>query len=286
MGFIQYPSNRPASGDNDNALLRKLLSVALSTGQISQETYDRLTSMHADLALLLLAAQNGIPLRDGITSDTVYVRDGHASVMSVPFDFEIAHDGQYNGKAAVTYRILGRRTGFNSTSILQDVGEWLATSINAFPVLTGAEALEVVSSNIADDGSPGGTGAQMVRVTYIDTNDDLVTSPDIVLDGTTPVAAGFTAKAILWMEVTAVGSNTVAVGNVDLRAVSGSVIQERITAGGNKSLSARFRVPRNYTAFVPRWMASAISNPMDCRLRAKVSSSTRTPSKRLSASPR
>ena len=69
-------------------------------------------------------------------------------------------------KAARAYHMVGRRLGFNSTSVLQDVAEFLSTTIDTLPELTGAEDLEIVSSSAND--AAAGTGAQSVRVSYLD----------------------------------------------------------------------------------------------------------------------
>lgn len=189
--------------------------------------------------------------------------------------FEASRVGSIGGKTAKAFHILSRRAGFNSTSVLQDVAEFLGTGIDAMPELTGAENLEVVSSSTSD--TNGGTGAQAIRVTYIDTSDNLVTSANIVMNGTTPVALAFKAHQILWMEVSLVGSNTVAVGTILLRIAGAGATHEQITAGGNRSLSSHFMVPTGYTAYFVSWSASSIGNAsMDTRLRATVRNADRS----------
>lgn len=185
--------------------------------------------------------------------------------------------GNWYGHRALAFNIMGRRAGFTSTSVLNDVVEF-ANGTAAIPILTGVEPLELVSSSAQD--APAGSGIQSVRVTYIDATNNIVESAAIVLNGTTPVAAGFTAVEPLWMDSTAAGSggtgNTVAAGNIRLRVVSGSVECEQISAGGNKSLSGRFMVPTGYTAYIPYWNAHAINNDQDIRLRAQVTTLNRT----------
>lgn len=188
--------------------------------------------------------------------------------------FAAARLGLVNGHAAEVFHVMGRRAGFNSTSVLQDVGEFLATSIDALPELTGAESLEIVSSSAND--TAAGTGARTVRVGYIDTSNNLVVSADITLNGTTPVALAFKANFILWMETTTVGSNTVAAGNIILRIAAAGATQEQITAGGNRSLSARFMVPVGYHGYITGWGINAIGTTQDARLRATVRTRSRT----------
>lgn len=182
--------------------------------------------------------------------------------------------GQYRGKTAAVYNIMGRRAGFTSTSVLNDVVQF-ANGTAAIPILTGVEPLEVVSSSVNDTNTGPGTGANQVKVTYIDASNNLVQSAAISLDGTTAVAAGFTAIEPLWMNVSTVGTGTVAAGNIRLRVVSGSVECEQITAGGNMSLSGRFMIPTGYTGYVAYWSSHAINNDQDLRIRAQLDPTTR-----------
>ena len=204
---------------------------------------------------------------------------GSVSVSNFPVEasdpiFSAARTGLVDGKPAVAYHIQGRRAGFNSTSVLQDVAEFLGTSTDALPELTGVENLEVVSSSASD--TAAGTGARTIRITYLDTSNNLVTSADITLNGVTAVALAFHANFILWMEVTTVGSNNVSVGTVLLRIAGAGATQEQITAGGNRSLSNRFKVPAGYTGYISTWQVSSIgAATQDARLRGTVRTADR-----------
>jgi len=184
-------------------------------------------------------------------------------------EFAASRTGTVGGKTAYVFHVLGRRTGFNSTSVLQDAAEFLGTSINAMPELTGAENLEVVSASTND--TEAGTGARTIQVTYIDTGGNLVTSADIPLNGQTAVALGFKSIQIIWMVVTKVGSGEVSAGNVLLRIAGAGATHEQITAGGNRSMSSHFMVPAGYTAYLAEWHGSAVGTAtQDARLRATV----------------
>lgn len=187
----------------------------------------------------------------------------------------IQQTGKYLGHTGQVFIITGRRAGFTSPSVLNDVKEF-GNAVASIPTITTGDALEVISSSTDDDGSPAGTGVQTVKVTYIDASNNIVESANIVLNGTAAVAAGFTANEILWMETTAVGTGGVAAGNIRLRVVAGAVEAEQISLGGNKSLSARFMVPAGYTAYLTTWDGLAVNNDQDLRLRATVTSLTRT----------
>lgn len=188
---------------------------------------------------------------------------------------EVSINGKYLGKDARVYHVLGRRSGFTSTSVLNDIKEFDNSTANILE-LTGTEALEIVSTSAND--SSAGSAARTVKVTYISDTGVLTESANISLAGLTPVASGFVAKAILWMEVTSSGgdSSTVAAGNIVLRTVTGSFGVEQISSGGNKSLSAKFMVPTDYSAFITRWSVSAVNADQDARLRATVNTTDRS----------
>lgn len=207
--------------------------------------------------------------------------EAHDAIVNIPSitsetpTFSASQLGVVNGKAARVFHIIARRAGFNSTTVLQDVAEFLGTSINAMPELTGAESLEIVSSSGSD--AVDGTGTRSVKVTYIDSDYGLVTSSAISLSGTTPVAAGFTARQIISMEAFSVGTNTVSVGTIILRIVGPGATHEQITAGGNKSLSSHFMVPDGYSAYIAEWHVSATGTAtQDARLRATTQTGDRS----------
>ena len=215
-------------------------------------------------------------LEDPVTGELASIQDGHLSTLSVDFLFEIAHTGFSEERSALNWNLLGRRAGFNSTSVLQDLGEWLGTGgggIDLLPELNGTEALEVVSSS-AQDGVLG-TGTRTVSLLYLNTSYQFA-SQVITLNGTTPVSLGaLRARFIYWMEALTGGTSEVSAGNIDLRIAGAGAIHERITAGGNKSMTARFMVPDGYAAYTPQWNVGAIGNTQDFRLRATVSTSDR-----------
>ena len=289
--------NEYRHGDLDNTILRKILrrllsiaglvenltpTVVLEPGDIeigAVEIKDGTTDTRTKVATSAPgAADPGIVVRN-IPSGTQPV-SGSVSVSNFPATeivdpvYDAARTGFIAGKAAETFHVLGRRSGFNSTSVLQDVGEFLGTSIDALPELTGAENLEVVSSSASD--ATGQVGVRTIRIGYIDTSNNLVVSPDIAMNGTTPVALAFKANFILWMETTTSGTSPVAVGTILLRIAGAGATQEQITAGGNRSLSCRFMVPTGYTGYLVDWGVWAIATSQDVRLRATVRTRSRT----------
>lgn len=185
---------------------------------------------------------------------------------------EIQRTGKYLEKSANIYTICGRRKGFTSTTIPQDLYEYTgATSF--FSTVTSADALEIVSSD-ANDTNTAGTGVRTVIVTYINGSNNLVQSSPIALNGTTPVAAGFTANEIISMESASSGSLRVAQGNIRLRIVAGPIEIEQITAQTSKSKTGKFMVPTGYTGYLLHWNAQAINNDQDMLILAQRDSYT------------
>lgn len=279
MSCISRPNLCPASGDTENVLLQKILqslgsppplaaggatdAVILSSAATTAAT---LVTTQATTAALLLASNATIAAVAALASTATPVTNP---------GFQASLFEEVNGRDAVIFNIRGRRAGFNTINIIQDVGEFLGTTIDLFPELTGVEALQIVSSSASD--TAAGIGTRTVKVTYINTSNALVQSPDIVLNGTTAVPAGFFARAIMWMEATSGGTSEASVGNIILRIVGPGATHEQISIGENRSLSARFMVPAGFTGFIAYWQSSAFGGAtQDVRLRGTVDSFDRT----------
>lgn len=186
---------------------------------------------------------------------------------------QILLEGTFQGRDAKIFPVLGKRTAFQDTSGLYDLNEYMAAGTKLFTELAGTEAWEVVSSDAAD--AAAGTGTRTLKITYIDTSYALAYK-NVTMNGITPVAvADMSALMILGMEAKTGGSAEVGAGNIDLRLSGGGAVHERIAAGGNKSLSARFMVPDGYEAIVPRWDTHITGQSFDYRLRATVDTYTK-----------
>ena len=201
-----------------------------------------------------------IPSRSLRLSLTLGVGRRMASYES-PDGLEIAR-GNVPGVGGVT--IPGRKDTVGTTN-LEDLTQ---TGNTVMPRPAGTN-IEVISSSDADNGATA-TGALTVEIEYLDVNGD-EQRVILTLDGTTPINVGTAVHDIQWMHTVTVGSNTVAVGNIQLRDVAtGLVIYEQIAAGGNQSLTARYKIPNGKTGYIMGWHASAITQKMDFRLRADV----------------
>jgi len=188
---------------------------------------------------------------------------------------EIQMTGQYKGKTAYVFNLMGRRAGFTSTSAYNDIREFNASGGGATAVNTelSNNTLDIVSSSASDGGA--GIGALTVKVVYINNAGALLQSGVITLNGTTPVASVLTnVNAVLWMEVFTAGSNLTAVGNIILRISGGGATTEQISAGGNKSLSAKALIPTGYTGYISNFFASSQGAEQVVRIRAAKDSLT------------
>lgn len=197
---------------------------------------------------------------------------GEFNTHSMPIELVATLHGDIHGKTAYTIHVMGSRSqGWSSTSVLGDAAEYLDTSQPRINAVSTGTTYYLRSSSANDDGSPAGTGAQTVRIFYLDSSGNMQTRTD-TLNGTTPVYIGSGYSYFMWAEVAAVGSNTVSAGNITISSNAGgapavSEIVEYIAAGGNRSLSGRIKIPTGYTGYLIDWDCRAISNTMDVRLR-------------------
>lgn len=192
---------------------------------------------------------------------------------SLSSDIEIQRTGKYNGKTAYVFNILGRRSGFTSTSIFNDIKEY-DNGVANIPALSNS-TLDIISSSAND--TSAGTGVRTVKVVYVNNSNQLVESSAITLNGTTLVTSVLTGvNAVLWMETNTVGSGEVAAGNIRLRINGSTVEVEQISIGGNKSMSAFFMVPTGHTAHVKCLHGTAIGTNQDLRLRGTVNTLDRS----------
>lgn len=256
-------------GDREHALLRKILA------RTKQQIDD---SAQAAAVVLATAATTA--------AATVAAAAAAAAILAAvpavnPF-FLQGIDGVINGKIAKVFQIKGRRAGFAAINVFQDVAEFLALTTALLPELTGAESLELVSSSASD--TAAGTGTRTVRITYLDTSNVLVQSAPIALNGTTPVPVPFPISFIWWVESSSGGTNEVSAGNILLRIAGGGVTHDQISAGENRSLSCRLKVPIGFTAFIQTWHATSTGGAtQDVRLRATVNEADRTLSTRYAS---
>lgn len=193
-------------------------------------------------------------------------------VYSHPVEYEIQHSKALGGVPAALYHIMGSRTaGWANTTVFGDACEYLDTSQALMNTPSTSQTLYLVSTSAND--TAAGTGARTVRTVYLDATGVQKVRTD-TLNGTTPVNIGSGYAFIQWMEVASVGSAELASGNISITSINGAATVattfERVSAGGNRSLSGRYKVPSNCHGYLVHWDNSAISNSMDIRMRATV----------------
>ena len=177
-------------------------------------------------------------------------------------------------KKTLSFTIPGYRDGFSSTTALCDIAEFLTG--NTLPIPVGNESWEIVSNSASD--TTGGTGTRRVRIVYLD-NNWVQKTTEISLNGTTPVPVPNVANCrdIQWMHSVETGSNSSAVGDIDLRVAGGGTIHERISAGDNMSLTCQYTIPEGYIGLCWHWGFFRASNHFhDIQLRATCNRDDRT----------
>ncbi len=163
-----------------------------------------------------------------------------------------------------TRTIPGRKFGI-SNGALDDLTEIPGVLIAPEP---GGIQLEVVSTDAAD--GVGGTGIQTLELYYLDSN-GVETEEVITMNGLTPVnTTALDIDFVQWIHSAVVGSGGVAAGNISVRNTAGDTTYEYLVAGGNQSLSGRYKVPAGHTGYVTGWQCSGFTQRIDLRLRATV----------------
>ena len=117
------------------------------------------------------------------------------------------------------------------------------------PVIAGAD-IDVVSSSTDDDGSPAGTGANTIKVTYLDDDFNQATET-ITLNGTTEVEMteqniSFIQKA----EIMTSGTGLAAAGAITIADVTGGGVHAVIDAGSKESGNCTWKIPAGHTGYV------------------------------------
>ena len=207
-------------------------------------------------------------------------RPGQDGFADTP-QFLVSRKGLFNNKVAQNIHIMCRReSGWGSTSVLNDVAQYLDTSQNLLNAFNTATTYYIRSSNAADVLVGPGTGAQKVRIVYLDIsgNQQVI---EVSLNGTTAVAISSGISHIQWMEVSQLGTSEVSAGNITISSVTGAPtvaqIVEYIAAGGNRSMSGRYKIPNGFTGYIHKWTTRNVSTKeLDIRIRAKVFSDDNT----------
>lgn len=120
---------------------------------------------------------------------------------------------------------------------------------NVFPVIAGAD-IDVVSASTDDDGSPAGTGANTVKVTYLDSSFNQATET-ITMNGSTEVEmTDQTITFIQKAEVATTGTGLASAGAITIADVTGGGVHAVIDAGAAESGNCAWMVPAGHTGYI------------------------------------
>lgn len=176
---------------------------------------------------------------------------------------------------AQAMRGFGQRSSISTGVNGEDV--WPGTSVLIPTPADAGDAMEVVSSSTSD--TAAGTGTQALEVHYLDPSGNPQTTP-ATMNGTTPVAlTPIDVRFVQRVHSTAVGSNGVAVGDIDVRKISAPAdVYSRIAAGGNMSLVPHRMVPLGKVLVIYGWHATESQDRrVGFRLRATADDETLHP---------
>jgi len=128
---------------------------------------------------------------------------------------------------------------------------WSAGGVLTLP--TADANVTIVSDDDQDDGSPVGTGARTVALTLMTSGYD-ITSLTMTLDGNATVTSALKYLRVLGASVATAGSTGANEGIITI-AIGGT--QAVILAGENKSNSASYTIPDEYTGYITELHASS-----------------------------
>ena len=160
-------------------------------------------------------------------------------------EYEVRHTGKLNGKTAEIFTILGYRRQWSSTTSQGDIATYLVGGQLKINTPAVGTTYYINSTSVQD--ATGGSGVDRLRISYLDSTGAAQTV-DANLNGTTAVSigSGFTFIQMMesWHSTTA---DREAAGNITISSINGvateATTMEMIRAGGNRSRSARYKVP-------------------------------------------
>lgn len=124
---------------------------------------------------------------------------------------------------------------------------WGFTGVMTYPV--AAETLEISSDNIADDGSPTGTGVWTIFITTLDAS--LIEQSQLVtMDGTTKVTLAGTHLRPQSMFCVTAGSAGSNVGTITLQVSGGGAERSIILPDTGQSMGGHVTIPSNKTGLI------------------------------------
>ncbi len=147
------------------------------------------------------------------------------------------------------HHIWGSNADIGAT--LEDFG-----AVPAVPLLAAASAMEIISSDVDDDGSPADTGARTVRLIGLDADWNYQTEV-LTMNGTTAVISAVTWLRISGAIVESVGSTGAPEGTITIRVSVAGATHLIIPAGTLHSSQCHYTVPAGKEALIVDWGVGA-----------------------------
>jgi len=147
--------------------------------------------------------------------------------------------------------------------------ETIWSGSNAYPYLSAADQIEVLSDDADDDGSPAGAGARTVQILGLDGNYDIV-DETVTMNGAGVVTTTATFLRVFRAKVVTAGTSLVNEGTITIRDQDTDTTRAQIEPLLGQTLMAVWTVPADYTFYMTSWyLSSAVSKAIDIGIWAR-----------------
>ena len=178
---------------------------------------------------------------------------------NIPFQYQVSL-GQFPKYSS------NNKFGFNSAIGTSQEEIWNVGGIEAY--LASAETINIVSTDINDDGDPASTGAHTLVISGLD-NDWMPVQETITLNGTTNVLTTNSYIRVFRMVVTAAGTSLANEGTITATASSAGSVHALISPTDNQTLKINFSTPANKYGLIT-YSEIGTAKGDDCKIRFKV----------------
>lgn len=161
------------------------------------------------------------------------VKSRPAAYQNIPFEYQVSL-GQFPRYEA------NNKFGHNSAVGTTQEEIWNVGGVEAY--LSSAETMNIVSTDINDDGDPASTGAHTLTISGLD-NDWMYVEETVTLNGTTNVLTTQSFLRVFRMVVTAAGTTGSNEGVITATASTAASVHAQINASDNQTLKINFAIP-------------------------------------------
>lgn len=163
--------------------------------------------------------------------------------------------GKISGEAS--YPMFGYNPDIDSGA---DETIWSASGIFSLP--TGAETLDLVSTNAAD--TAAGTGARKVKITGLDANYKII-QETVTMNGLTPVTSTSSFLRMYYATVEEVGTGGINAGDITITQTTSSKVMGLIPLNDGCAFQSMFTVPQGKKGLIHNIMY-AVNKSKDATL--------------------